>query len=66
MKSSFSFNPCFNGFTTLTKMGFELDDSYYISFNPCFNGFTTLTHAYSTIDNSIKNVSILVLMDSLL
>ena len=66
MKSSFSFNPCFNGFTTLTKMGFELDDSYYISFNPCFNGFTTLTGSSPDKPSTISGVSILVLMDSLL
>ena len=37
------FNPCFNGFTTLTdefKYHFVENPD---GFNPCFNGFTTLT-----------------------
>ena len=39
---------------------------YEKSFNPCFNGFTTLTDALKSVNDKIEDVSILVLMDSLL
>ena len=37
------FNPCFNGYSTLTKEGFNLIISRNPRFNPCFNGYSTLT-----------------------
>jgi len=59
------FNPCFNGFTTLTE-GVWKKRPDLKGFNPCFNGFTTLTKYIIIMLLSNKLVSILVLMDSLL
>ena len=38
-----SFNPCFNGYSTLTNQGFNNQQQAQMSFNPCFNGYSTLT-----------------------
>ena len=38
-----SFNPCFNGFTSLTTVLERGCVNLNGSFNPCFNGFTSLT-----------------------
>ena len=38
-----SFNPCFNGFTSLTSMKYKYINQIKDGFNPCFNGFTSLT-----------------------
>ena len=61
------FNPCFNGYSTLTEEDDDLFFEDYEGFNPCFNGYSTLT----IIDNTNLlspgyMVSILVLMDTLL
>ena len=42
----YCFNPCFNGFTTLTYKKGNVPQGADVSFNPCFNGFTTLTLKY--------------------
>ena len=61
------FNPCFNGFTTLTGVKMKDITVGEASFNPCFNGFTTLTFAKRLMNEFQQStVSILVLMDSLL
>ena len=59
------FNPCFNGYSTLTAVPF-ISAILFTGFNPCFNGYSTLT-----LTNKLNNiytgiVSILVLMDTLL
>ena len=41
------FNPCFNGFTSLTSNLARTDERDVLSFNPCFNGFTSLTYVKS-------------------
>ena len=41
----FCFNPCFNGYTTLTIERRKQLERKYEGFNPCFNGYTTLTHS---------------------
>ena len=41
--NSARFNPCFNGYSTLTS---KSDKELYCQsgcFNPCFNGYSTLT-----------------------
>ena len=61
------FNPCFNGFTTLTHINKKIYRIYKRQgFNPCFNGFTTLTGYKKIYIPMAEEVSILVLMDSLL
>ena len=61
------FNPCFNGYSTLTSD--EIADGVVVTtcFNPCFNGYSTLTFT-GELTNEIFSywVSILVLMDTLL
>ena len=42
-----SFNPYFNGFTTLTKRKDGKPMFMDLGFNPYFNGFTTLTNRYT-------------------
>ena len=41
------FNPCFNGYSTLTLLGVERYMEQLRSFNPCFNGYSTLTNTNS-------------------
>ena len=38
-----SFNPCFNGYSTLTITKRRIALSEPKCFNPCFNGYSTLT-----------------------
>ena len=61
-----SFNPCFNGFTSLTTVLERGCVNLNGSFNPCFNGFTSLTFFHQVKSRELISVSILVLMDSLL
>ena len=37
------FNPCFNGYSTLTNIKKQKGRVYNLRFNPCFNGYSTLT-----------------------
>ena len=37
------FNPCFNGYSTLTDTRFIDPSRWDSGFNPCFNGYSTLT-----------------------
>ena len=60
------FNPCFNGYSTLTSFSIERRWLHMSSFNPCFNGYSTLTPVDVTLGGSAERVSILVLMDTLL
>ena len=46
------FNPCFNGFTSLTITMLNNSTQVAISFNPCFNGFTSLT-AYKELQQAV-------------
>ena len=43
MKHKERFNPCFNGYSTLTTHLSSLSSFVNGSFNPCFNGYSTLT-----------------------
>ena len=38
-----SFNPCFNGYSTLTERYSVKFKANAKGFNPCFNGYSTLT-----------------------
>ena len=61
-----SFNPYFNGYSTLTIKRIA-DNKNYRSFNPYFNGYSTLTGNTSLpLVLNIIFVSILILMDTLL
>ena len=44
MPSVECFNPCFNGFTSLTDKEILEQRKKIERFNPCFNGFTSLTY----------------------
>ena len=37
------FNPCFNGYSTLTILDGWVEMVINCGFNPCFNGYSTLT-----------------------
>ncbi len=56
------FNPCFNGFFTLTSYS-KLSVNSNTCFNPCFNGFFTLTPDQEKEVSEATAASILVLMD---
>ena len=60
------FNPCFNGYSTLTKDKVSEEYKFTGSFNPCFNGYSTLTSCEKLDELYVNQVSILVLMDTLL
>ena len=52
--------------TLLQRVKLGLNDLKKFSFNPCFNGYTTSTAADEAIADLNEQVSILVLMDTLL
>ena len=44
------FNPCFNGYSSLTRLYESLGESLDGGFNPCFNGYSTLTESCEKLD----------------
>ena len=61
-----SFNPCFNGFRSSTWIVLFHIHDLIPRFNPCFNGFRSSTLFHPPWIVFPPNVSILVLMDSVL
>ena len=49
-----SFNPYFNGYSTLTINIQISGPVYYICFNPYFNGYSTLTALQIAANNTIR------------
>ena len=43
------FNPCFNGYSTLTGKKMLVGAFNNYGFNPCFNGYSTLTRTFKKI-----------------
>ena len=39
----YGFNPCFNGYSTFTRLGTVGAGWEIEGFNPCFNGYSTFT-----------------------
>ena len=61
-----SFNPCFNGTYSLTKVKELAEQEGYTSFNPCFNGTYSLTMTQKRYILLNVQVLILVLMELIL
>jgi len=59
------FNPCFTGSLTATTCR-KAKRQTYLCFNPCFTGSLTATVDFSSVQISLFNVSILVLLEVLL
>ena len=61
------FNPYFNGYSTLTAESLSRYNLSQLGFNPYFNGYSTLTpEEMMEVIKMQKEVSILILMDTLL
>ena len=61
--SKASFNPCFNGTTSATRLTWERNWLSFSCFNPCFNGTTSATSIKKAQTLTSLYVSILVLME---